>query len=267
MSEITGESKLTTKEIVEQAISDYHESILPYLNGMVPTIANKFDKANLYSEDEQIVGRWIDGKPLYQKTVSCGALPNNGEKDIPHNISNIDVIVSKKGVGIFSSGATISLPVVYEKANDSFNTKFMVDKTNISFLNNGDRSKISTTYVTIQYTKTTDEAIAIGSDTDYSTTEKIIGTWIDGKPLYQKTIEWTGAINGNAWTDIGVPKITNSQLKDCSNVIYSYDNDASIIPVIVGYSTNNIAIFCMRNNNNYSSAKNKLTIQYTKTID
>lgn len=70
MSAVSSTSELTTKEIVEQAISDYHESILPYLNGQVPVIANKFDKTNLYSTDEKIVGTWIDGKPLYQKTFT-----------------------------------------------------------------------------------------------------------------------------------------------------------------------------------------------------
>lgn len=188
MSNITSQSELTTKEIVEQAISDYHESILPYLNGMVPTIANKFDKANLYSTEEQIVGRWTDGKPLYQKTIElasalrfflngtwqniCDTPSTNLERlvDIKFNTSN-DV----KG---FDAGISIINIVFYDSTTQK------IKGWNID----GGSDYIEIKNITIQYTKTTDEAIEIGSDTDYSLEEKIIGTWIDGKPLYKKVV-------------------------------------------------------------------------------
>ena len=53
----------------------------------------------------------------------------------------------------------------------------------------------------LPFTKTTDSPIAIGSDTDYSTDEKIVGTWIDGKPLYQRVVIGTTG-NSNSWSVI-----------------------------------------------------------------
>ena len=44
-----------------------------------------------YFTDEIDTGmKWIDGKPIYRKVINVGALPNNSEKTIAHNISNID---------------------------------------------------------------------------------------------------------------------------------------------------------------------------------
>ena len=42
---------------------------------------------------------------------------------------------------------------------------------------------------------------------DYSTEEKIVGTWIDGKPIYEKVIKQTVVINSqNASFNIDIPK-------------------------------------------------------------
>lgn len=43
-----------------------------------------------YSLGEQIIGTWIDGKPLYRKMVDFGSLPSNATLDIAHNIANVE---------------------------------------------------------------------------------------------------------------------------------------------------------------------------------
>ena len=30
---------------------------------------NKLENNNVYSEEEQIIGKWIDGKPIYRKVI------------------------------------------------------------------------------------------------------------------------------------------------------------------------------------------------------
>lgn len=42
-----------------------------------------------YSDEEVIVGKWIDGKTLYRKSVEFGSFPNDSSKLIPHNIASI----------------------------------------------------------------------------------------------------------------------------------------------------------------------------------
>lgn len=48
----------------------------------------------IYSTEEQIVGTWLDGKPIYRKVVELGNLPNATTKDITLNIQNVNEIVS-----------------------------------------------------------------------------------------------------------------------------------------------------------------------------
>lgn len=45
-----------------------------------------------YDVQEQQVGFWIDGNPLYEKTIDFGALPNNTSKSVPHNVDNLDIV-------------------------------------------------------------------------------------------------------------------------------------------------------------------------------
>ena len=33
---------------------------------------------------------WVDGSPIYKKTVNFGVLPNNTSKQVAHNIQNVD---------------------------------------------------------------------------------------------------------------------------------------------------------------------------------
>lgn len=262
MSAVSSTSELTTKEIVEQAISDYHESILPYLNGQVPVIANKFDKANLYSTDEKIIGRWIDGKPLYQKTIELSPalrfLLNGTWQNICDTPStNLERLVDIKfnafnNVAGFDAGISNINIVFYDSTTQK------IKGWNI----NGGSDYIEIKNITIQYTKKTDEAIAIGSDTDYSTTEKIVGTWIDGKPLYQKTFEFDSPVNLIAG-DWGA---TNIPIGNIDKIIHS-----------VGYSNSTTSWEGLSATVDIGSYVNliffrdikvfKVTLQYTKTTD
>jgi hypothetical protein len=72
-----------------------------------------------------------------------------------------------------------------------------------------------------RYTKTTDSPIAIGSDTDYSTDEKIVGTWIDGKPIWQKcfVVNTTTTVNNLVSVDGFTSVYTSSVLPTLDKVI------------------------------------------------
>ena len=109
-----------------------------------------------YSTEEQVVGEWIDGKPIYQKTISCGTLPNSASKSVAHNIANIDIITNIYGVASTTNkdrsifipsdvvvGSSYCIAVEYRGANILISTNF-------------DASGFVLTYITLQYTKTTD---------------------------------------------------------------------------------------------------------------
>lgn len=49
------------------------------------------DNLHEYSTEEKIVGKWIDGKPIYEKVVSF-SLSGMGSLSYPHNIKNLKSI-------------------------------------------------------------------------------------------------------------------------------------------------------------------------------
>lgn len=111
------------------------------------------DKFN-YSETERVVGKWIDGRTLYEKTVDCGALPSTaGNKAVAHNISNINKIISITGVAMRDNGLTITLP---NTAVDALSSQIVLyaDKTNINIYVASNQSVNTNSYVTLRYTKT-----------------------------------------------------------------------------------------------------------------
>lgn len=148
--------------------------------------------ADCYSTEERQVGCFVDGKPVYQKTIDTGALPNNTTKNVNHNISDIDTVVTAFGFAKASGINWIPIPFVNNTAYTD-QVALFVNPTTITLRTSGDRSAYGQSYVTIQYTKTTDTAgsgIWTPDGTPahhYSLTEHIIGTWYDGSTLYEKT--------------------------------------------------------------------------------
>lgn len=226
----------------------------------------------IYSTTEHVVGSFM-GKPIYQKTVNFGALPNSVVKTVAHGVSNLElvidaVIMAKNG----SSGISISVPYV-NVANITYGCGFYVDSTNIAIQDASDLSAYNTCYVTIRYTKTTDTASAVeyASPNDYSTSEKIVGTWIDGKPIYQKTFTFNTPSTADTNTDVvssipsNIDALISLEGTITSGASYRYsvcdwradDNYSScwIRP----------ATIAMRVSSNFVNLPCSLTIRYTKT--
>lgn len=110
------------------------------------------DPKNDYSTEEKVIGTWINGETLYQKTVELGALPNATSKNVAHNISNLGIVVSFTGVAYNSSGQYIPLNFPSE-SNVANSVTFRIMSTNLQVMAGIDRSSF-TGYATLQYTKT-----------------------------------------------------------------------------------------------------------------
>lgn len=161
----------------------------------------------IYSDEEREIGVWRDSKPLYQRTIVCGALPSSKTaKSYTLNIENIDKIFI---LNTFAENSGVSFPGnTFRPENDGnggFGCWLSVDNGNhiINFAADRDRSSY-TGIVTICYTKTTDipgsgkYTTYGGLAQHYSTNEQVIGTWVNGKPLYEKTVycgDFTGTGN------------------------------------------------------------------------
>lgn len=105
-----------------------------------------------YSTDEKVVGTWIDGKTIYQKTISCGALPNATAITINHGISGIDKVIGYEGISIDSSNNFMPLPYANFIASQS--VAIFANRTSIIIGTGYDWTAFTTTYVTLRYTKT-----------------------------------------------------------------------------------------------------------------
>lgn len=105
-----------------------------------------------YSTAEILTGEtWIDGKPIYRKVIDCGAMPNNTTKNVAHGISNIGKVVRSEGYSDNNAGIQIPVPYVSDIPLSIF-----VDNTNIVIQTSGDYTAYVNTYITLEYTKTTD---------------------------------------------------------------------------------------------------------------
>ena len=234
-------------------------------------IANKFSRGDIYSTDEKMIGQWIDGKPLYQKTIDCGALPNAASKEVAHNISNISNIVSCVGQAFDSSGASIPLP--FQNVDTaSQGVSIYANITIVKLITGIDRSSLANSYVTLCYTKTTDSPISIGSDTDYSTTEKIVGTWLDGNPLWQKTFVISNPPDSTDISDLHIADAVNG----VAVVKYPNNGETFLLNFIhPNYINQNGLAFTLQNNNTTLEFRSNgytradlvfiCTLQYTKT--
>lgn len=107
-----------------------------------------------YSTTEHAVGKWIDGSTVYEKTINTGVLPDNNSNDIAHGISNLGFVLRLDGFAVRPSDNTkLTLPHV-NNANLNNQIQVMVVGNYIRITTKIDRTNFTTSYVTIQYTKT-----------------------------------------------------------------------------------------------------------------
>lgn len=121
----------------------------------------------------------------------------------------------------------------------------------------------------------------VSSGINYSTNEEVVGTWIDGKPLYQKTIQFS-SFSSDDWTSFLVNQ--NSNLVELVNG-YLIMTDGWYLPFGYRDSSNNFISYILNmlnngslsNTNGYISIITTLrqsmftggvaTLRYTKTTD
>jgi phage minor structural protein len=103
-----------------------------------------------YSESEHVVGTWIDGSIVYEKTVNIGTLPNATTKTVAHGISGLAWVVSLNGTCL---GSNTYLPLPFTD-NTAVTNDIRIDAnaTNIS-IRTGQNYSAFHGYVTIRYIK------------------------------------------------------------------------------------------------------------------
>lgn len=105
-----------------------------------------------------------------------------------------------------------------------------------------------------------------GSGHDYSTTEQVVGTWIDGKPIYEKVIDLDNTITFSTnWINLGTGIVPVNGVAIDGRIL---DSSNQCHPCGVSVSANLYVYIPSSSISNFSSRTIKyLIIQYTKTTD
>ena len=111
------------------------------------------DGADIYSLEEQVIGRWIDGKPLYKRTFMLQTPPKNIEQAI-FTLENAEF---KEISGYFVSSSGGIMPLHFYGAPDSYSVAYSKDGT-IYFIVSHENYQNRPLVLTGIYTKTTDQA-------------------------------------------------------------------------------------------------------------
>ena len=269
--------------INSELLTDYTKAVLTVqytkstdAAGTAPTRNNLIYIPTLYSERERQIGVWTDGKPLYQKTYITDNVTNGYQIDVSG--LSIDKLIDKSGTyRRYRANSYLEQfdSIDWRTESSSLNNygitcRYTKSSNSLVFYVGGYSDSVITTYVTIQYTKTTDQP---GSGTwtpegqlahHYSTSEKVVGTWIDGSTVYERTIQLTADLvtNDTSWTQVQYDNpVTNmSHLIDCKVL------DGTSTYLVERFSSNNQILSAASKYSGTSwNAGTFMTIQYTKS--
>ena len=235
----------------------------------------------IYSTEEREIGVYADGKPLYQKTIiSTSNLSRGAINQIALGVTDIDACVSVNGFASYGTNNTY-IPLPYGDKDNSLICLMNINKAS-SLANvwvGSDYASPSTAnlvIITLQYTKTTDTA---GSGIwtpqgvpahHYSTDEQVVGTWIDGSTLYEKTV-YIPALPNNANIEYETD-LSNIVQRGFDGYLIFPSGNTSKLPYINAGNTNRVAIQFNANGKiqiftQYDNSANSayITLRYTKS--
>ena len=109
----------------------------------------KKDLLNVYSEEEKVIGTWVNGKPIYRKKITIPALSVADSITIP--INNMENVIS-----FFGLGGSVPFPYV-DTGNTGGSTFWYINADNDGIrVGTGPSRNTLAGYGIVEYTKTTD---------------------------------------------------------------------------------------------------------------
>lgn len=254
------------------------------------------DKYEIYSTDERCIGRWIDGKPLYRKVLSYSI---SGQSAYPVNItiptgytSAEYTIRDMRGI-LYGSDYAINLNRSARWTNsdtaETMNLIQTIDGVHLVII----KADAEVNYfngcdgiVIIEYTKTSDttnspitKRIKKVSQImppelleKYSTDEIVVGTWIDGKPLYRKVIDF-GVLPNNTTKSVSHNILNIDYIKTCIGYATTSETVRGLLvpnyngSIITNCYLADDKVFVSTNGDRSEFINCFIIIEYTKTTD
>lgn len=105
----------------------------------------------------------------------------------------------------------------------------------------------------------------------YSTEEKIVGTWIDGKPIYRKVIVSTFGLpsGGRKTLTLSNFGVNNVETPISSTMISSDGGYLGVrdVNILTSFKTTDLDIVITSSGYSLGSGEQKIILEYTKTTD
>ena len=117
----------------------------------IPTAAT----LNVYSNNEVVIGTWINNKPLYRRVYTFPALKNNDTSELQLD-SSFNVVTFDIYVHSSSDNLIYKLPYVASSSTNTIAVYLYTVNNKLSVRTFGDRTNYNDNYAIIEYTKTTD---------------------------------------------------------------------------------------------------------------
>jgi hypothetical protein len=110
-----------------------------------------------YSTEEQVIGTWVDGKPVYQKVFILTSLNWDGDNDIGLSQLNIDELVMSTAIAKRSDdNYLLPLPFTHPAGINYSLTYTFTDVFKLGLRIGSSLGTFSKLQLILQYTKTTD---------------------------------------------------------------------------------------------------------------
>ena len=196
------------------------------------------------------------------------------------SVSALDVSGQALGDGAFVIGAMVlcelrdTVLTVYVGGSadaqtlDGHPASYFATKTEVDAVDDkADANHTLIENLQLQVNDLSGEIENIKIDSDYSTDEQVIGTWIDGKPIYQKTVDLINpvTISSTSWVPISAFPVTNIDLVIKAVGLQKSGNDAALFWLNCGKGTSYLQFIVARDNSN--AGARFITVQYTKITD
>ena len=152
--------KYSNEVIIDEAPRDLNTLYTNYAYDMVgfynsQPVENPIQK---YSTNEMVIGKWIDGKPLYRRVMSVTTPSSSGSwVNVGETLSNIDKVVNIDGV--FYGGDGRAMSIEYGQAGWQLSVSYNPDASHMQILVGRDAWQNKSAYIIIEYTKSTDQAL------------------------------------------------------------------------------------------------------------
>lgn len=141
-------SLIVAKGQVPAALNIYNGKTIKVIDGNW-TFVDPPTTDHTYSETEQVVGTWINGKPVYEKTITGTASPNTWNQ-IATGVDNIDNVVSVDG---YLKSDTSIIPIGTNTTSSDTSFHYVRGQNKFQFWAIGNNITVA---ITFRYTKTTD---------------------------------------------------------------------------------------------------------------